>query len=629
MSPDGPALVLAGAGSGKTRIITYRVARLLEMGVSPENILLLTFTKKAAGEMLRRVRQLSEIDTNKITGGTFHHVGNLLLRKHGDSIGIQRDYSILDRDDSRSLIDDLIKEKGYDVRFEAFPRGRMAIEIFGYASSTGRDIADAIAVKCRQFSSLNRELEDIFQLYEERKRLRNYLDFDDLLICLCRLLKDCPKLTEFYRERFRYILVDEYQDTNALQSGLIKNLAGKRRNVMAVGDDAQSIYSFRGAAYRNIRRFSQDYPDCKIYTVETNYRSTPEILNLANQVLIRAGNDFKKNLRPSLSRGPLPLLIKPNNIYDQGNFVAGRISELIDAGVDPAEIAVLYRSHYHSMEIQIDLARLEIPFRIRSGLRFFAQAHIKDVLAYLKIIDNPLDEVAWKRVLITLPRIGKKTAEKIWVKISETEKPMAALESGEFNNAVGARASSGFQRLIKTIGNLNSLSSHGPADMISRILEGEYDDYLKSKYLNYSNRLEDIQQLENYSLDYESLHDFLIELAMSGRDEAGGNEGDDENAVILSSIHQAKGLEWDTVFIVWLAEGRFPAAPSYNDDEAMEEERRLFYVAITRCRRNLYLLSPLSARGRAGMEGTLKPSRFLTDISPEYYDAWDFFDIDF
>jgi len=632
LAPPGPALVLAGAGSGKTRVVTYRVARLLETGLSPEDILLLTFTKKAADEMLRRVEGLIETDISRLVGGTFHHVGNLVLRREAQRLGLRPDYTILDRDDAKSLLDTLIREAGYQAKRGKFPGGNIILEVLGYARSTQAGLEKAIQAKCPHFSELAAEIGRVGNLYRERKRLRNYLDFEDLLFFLAELLRECPELAERYRHRFQAILVDEYQDTNTLQAGIVRTLAGDKRNVMAVGDDAQSIYSFRGAAYRNIREFPQDYPGCRIYTVETNYRSSPEILALANVVLARTDSRFHKILEASRSSGPIPVLVRPANVYDQAAFVTQRIAELIEEGCNPREIAVLYRSHYHSMEIQLELTKMGIPFSVRSGLRFFAQAHVKDVLAYLKLIDNPRDEVAWKRVLITVPRLGPRTAEKIWNLLEDVADPWLALEGGQLSPSVSTPARPGFERLCRTLAALLRLAPSGPAGMIDRVARGEYDDYLQGKYGNYRNRLEDIRQLESYAAGYEDLHTFLEELAITGGGlepdpvEPGGREG----AVVLSSIHQAKGLEWRVVFVVWLAEGKFPAGASYGDPEAMEEERRLFYVAVTRCRQELYLLQPLVVRSRTtGCDAPLNPSRFLVDLDPEVYEEWDLYDYDF
>jgi len=623
-APDGPALVIAGAGSGKTRIVTYRVAHLLERGVRPEAVLLLTFTKKAAEEMLRRVADLVPADLSRLWGGTFHHVGNRVLRRHAELLGFRPNYTILDREDSRVLIEAAAKETGNDTREKLFPGGRVLMEIVGYGRNTGLGIAEAVKVKAPHFSGIADRIELVARRYHRRKRELNYLDFDDLLIFFRDLLADYPEISELYRRRFRHILVDEYQDTNIVQARIVDLLGGGHRNIMVVGDDSQSIYSFRGALFRNIRDFPRRYPGCRVYTVETNYRSTPEILGFANRVIAGAEDSFRKILRPVKKPGGLPALVPAGNVYEQAEFVAQRIMELIDEGTNPSEIAVLYRSHYLSMEVQMELARREIPFAVRSGVRFFEQAHVKDVLSYLKVIDNPRDEIAWKRILVRLPRIGPRTAEKIWEALSGSPDPLAGLEGRD----VPSGAREGWEDFSRTIAGMRKLSPRRPAGLIGAVLESGYDDYLKNRFPNYERRREDLIQLARYAARYDDLEQYLDELAMIGGLVAEDIEpGSRREMVVLSTVHQAKGLEWDAVFVIWLAEGKFPAAASYGDAAALAEERRLFYVAATRCRRELYLLYPLLQRGRSGLETIQRPSRFLSELDPGCYEIWDLYDI--
>jgi len=627
LAPPGPILVIAGAGSGKTRVITYRVAHLLEKGVKPERILLLTFTKKAANEMLDRVGRLVHADVNRIWGGTYHHVGNLVLRKHAGLLGFRSNYTILDRQDSRVLLESAVREEGIDIKARRFPQGKVLQEVLGYARSTDIGIPRAVEVKCVHFLDFLPRLEKVFKRYEEKKKELNYLDFDDLLVFFDRLLESHPEVAELYARRFLHILVDEYQDTNILQAKIVECLASVNKNIMVVGDDSQSIYSFRGALFKNIRDFPENYPGCRIFTVETNYRSTPQVLQLTNKVLEGADAGFQKILKAVRSPGAAPVLLHPRDVYEQAEFVAQRILELRDDGVPLNQIAVLYRSHYHSMELQMELTRRDIPFTVRSGLRFFEQAHIKDVLSYLKIVDNPRDEISWKRVLSRLPRIGPRSTEKIWNLLSASSDPFKAMEKKKLKDVLLSGAGAGWDDFTATLKELKENANLGPAELIGMVMESNYDDYLKSKYVNYTNRVEDLRQLANYAGRYEDLEVFLSELAMIGGMTAEDIYFDrEEEMVVLSSVHQAKGLEWKAVFILWLSEGRFPASPSYGDPEAMEEERRLFYVAVTRCRDELYLLHPLSARQRSGMEVILRPSRFLEKIPGEYYDEWDLYE---
>ncbi len=627
-APDGPALVIAGAGSGKTRVVTYRVACLLERGIPPEAILLLTFTKKAAEEMLRRAAALVAAEVGRIWGGTFHHVGNLVLRAHAPLLGLKETYTILDREDARVLMDSAVREEGIDVKAHRFPKGSVLQEVYSYARNAGLKIPAALELKAGHFLPLLDQIEKVFRRYERRKRELDYLDFDDLLVRFHELLEQRPEIAGSYGRRFRYILVDEYQDTNLLQAAIVDKLAAVHGNVMVVGDDSQSIYSFRGAAFQNIRDFPKRYPSCRIYTVETNYRSTPEVLALTNRVLEGAEAAFRKELRAARAGGPRPVLVHPLDVYAQADFVAQRILELRDEGVNLGEIAVLYRSHYHSMEIQLELTRRDVPFTIRSGLRFFEQAHIKDVLSYLKFVENPRDEIAWKRCLQMIPRVGPKSAQALWAGLAAAADPFAALGDPAREEDLSSAALAGWRSFVAAAHGLKDSAALGPAELIGRVMESDYRDYLQANYPNHERRVEDIRQLSNYAQRYRELEDFLSDLAMTGG--VTGEEirsGRDDEMVVLTTVHQAKGLEWRAVFLVWLAEGKFPAASSFSDPEALEEERRLFYVATTRCRDELYLCHPVAARQRGGPDVVLRPSRYLLELPEELYDEWDLLDI--
>ncbi|MDD5382497.1 MAG: ATP-dependent helicase, partial [Candidatus Margulisbacteria bacterium] len=412
-SPGGPMLVIAGAGSGKTRTVTYRVAYLVESGVPLDRILLVTFTNKAAREMLSRVELLLKKDVKGIWGGTFHHVGNILLRKHAELIGYNSNYTILDRADSKDLIDACIGEAKIDVKARRFPKGETLQSIFGLGTNTGRKLVDVIAYNYPQFEEQTEEIEGIAKLYQERKKKQNLMDFDDLLYYWWKLLSENSEVAEKYARKFLHVLVDEYQDTNLIQAKIIDILASCHRNLMVVGDDSQSIYSFRGAHFKNIMNFPKVYSDAKLYKLEINHRSTPEILGLANNSIANAKEKFNKELRANRQSGQKPIMVPLSTVYDQATFIAQRMLELREEGYSLNDMAVLYRSHYQSMEIQMELTKRGIPFEIRSGIRFFEEAHIKDVLAYLKVFHNPRDEIAWSRILKLLDKIGPRTAEKI------------------------------------------------------------------------------------------------------------------------------------------------------------------------------------------------------------------------
>src|SRR5574342_1008214 len=410
----GPILVIAGAGSGKTRTLTWRVARLLHDGASPELLLLLTFTNKAAREMLRRVEEVARIDTRQIWGGTFHHVAHRVLREHAGVLGFALGYSILDREDSRDVMSAAIADCGLAVGARRFPKAAVLIDLCSMAVNTQTPLAEVLADRRPQFLPLGDEALRVARRYAERKQSMNAMDFDDLLLHWKILLVEHESVRRSLSERFAHVLVDEYQDTNKLQGDIVDLVASAHRNLCVVGDDAQSIYSFRGAHFANILEFERRYPDARRFDLTVNYRSTPQILALANASIDMNVRQFRKELRSVRPDGLLPSLVPCRDVSQQAAFVAQRVLELRDEGIPLAEIAVLYRAHHHSMEIQFELARRGIPFVVRSGVRFFEAAHVKDVLAHLRFTRNPGDELALKRVLRLAPGIGSATADAVW-----------------------------------------------------------------------------------------------------------------------------------------------------------------------------------------------------------------------
>src|SRR3981081_504110 len=414
-APPGPLLVIAGAGSGKTRTLTYRVAYLLENGIDPRNILLLTFTNKAARQMLARVANLLPIDASGIWGGTFHSVGNRILRRHGSALGYNSGFSIMDREDQKDLINTVVASAGIDPKEIRFPKGDVLAEIFSFVVNTETPVEELLAEKFPYFLPLLEKITDVHARYEKKKKATNSVDFDDLLEKTLSMLKQHENIASFYRRQFQFILVDEYQDTNKIQADLIDTLARDHRNVMVVGDDAQSIYSWRGANFKNILEFPKRYPDAQGLQTEINYRSVPEILDVANAAITANVEQFRKNLAPTReSKAVKPAVVALNDGSEQAQFVAQRILELRDEDVDLSDIAVLYRAHYHAIELQLELSRRGIPYQIPSGIRFFEQAHIKDVISFLRIVANPRDEVAFKRMVKLLPGIGNRGADKLW-----------------------------------------------------------------------------------------------------------------------------------------------------------------------------------------------------------------------
>ena len=629
----GAALVVAGAGSGKTRAITYRVAYLIEQGVAPSRIMLATFTNRAAREMLRRVEQLtSGGDVRRVWGGTFHRIANLILRRHAASLGYEANYTILDSEDARDFLSVCVDEAGIDTKARRFPKAEVLQDIISFANNTDRPIVDVVARRYPHFEPLAQQITRVDMIYMERKRERNVMDYDDLLLNWKRLLMEKPDIANLYADQFQHILVDEYQDTNKLQAEIIDLLAVKHRNVMVVGDDAQSIFAWRGAEFTNIYEFPQRYPEARVYRLETNYRSTPEILDLANVSIACNRKQFPKVLRAARgSKGMNPALVPCRDADQQAAFVAARILELRDEGIPLEETAVLYRSHYHSLELQLELTRRGIPYRVRSGVRFFEQAHIKDVVAYLRVVTNPRDELAWKRILRLIPQVGNATANRIWEQLAYAADPLALIRRADFKAA--PRRGNGWTEFLALLESLvQDETRHSPARQIEIILTRGYEAHLASTYENAEARLEDLRQLARYAMRYNSTEEFLAELALLSTERYGAPQpmtgedvvmgGEEDELLTLSSVHQAKGLEWRAVFIIWAADGKFPSPRSLREAEGEEEERRLWYVAITRAADQLYVTYPLMMTDYNRQTVVQKPSRFITEVPPELYDIW-------
>jgi DNA helicase-2/ATP-dependent DNA helicase PcrA len=633
-APPGPALVIAGAGSGKTRTLIYRVAYLLEQGIPADRILLLTFTNKAAREMMRRVADLLGTELSTLWGGTFHSIGNRVLRRHAPTLGYGRDFTIMDREDAKDLLQACLDEMKIDVKATRFPKAEVLGDIFSLAQNKEKTILEILAEQFPYFSELAAQITEVQAKYAARKKATNAMDFDDLLVLWVKLLKDNTEVREDYQRRFQFVLVDEYQDTNRIQGELIDLLAARHQNIMAVGDDSQSIYSWRGAHFQNIVKFPERYPKAQVYRIETNYRSTPEILELANAAIASNTNQFPKHLVSARKPGMKPVLVMCESGDQQAAFVAQRMLELRDEGVDLKNMAVLYRSHFHALELQMELTRRNIPFSITSGIRFFEQAHIKDVAAYLKLITNPRDELSFKRIVRLLPGIGGKTADKLWAcfnsKIDEALAASAnalAVALQQCTGAVPKKAAVAWAQLMATVAQLEAADIRKSASrMIELVLEAGYEEYLKERYANYDARKEDLDQLASFAQRFESVDDFLTQLALqTSVEEAAETEkrDNDDEMVRLSTIHQAKGLEFDVVFIIMLCDGLFPSSRSSESLEGEEEERRLFYVAITRARNELYLTYPFIRRGhQPGEELRQRPSRFLGELPKELLEEW-------
>src|SRR6476660_9710416 len=646
-APPGPILVIAGAGSGKTRTLTYRVAYLLENGIDPRNILLLTFTNKAAREMLNRVANLLPIDASGLWGGTFHSVGNRILRRHGTALGYSSGFSIMDREDQKDLINTVVASAGIDPKEIRFPKGDVLAEIFSFVINTEMPLEALLAEKFPYFLPLLDKIQDVRNRYEKKKKATNSVDFDDLLQKTLVMFQQHERIASFYRQKFQFILVDEYQDTNRIQADLVDLLARDHRNVMVVGDDAQSIYSWRGANFQNILEFPKRYPDAQVFKIEMNYRSLPEILDVANAAIAANVQQFRKRLSATRESKTLkPALVALNDGAEQAQFIAQRILELRDEGVDLNEIAVLYRAHYHALELQLELSRRGIPYQITSGIRFFEQAHIKDVTSFIRFVANPRDEVAFNRMVKLLPGIGNRTAENLWqawergvavAGIGDPGQETTSAPSGlsvpgyRFGERllamnVPAKSKKMWTQLAHT---LDEIAPDGqpnpPSEMITSVVEAIYDDYAKMNFPNYDLRREDLDQLAVFARQFKDVHEFLSQLALiSNVDaEAAPAQASEKEAVNLSSVHQAKGLEFHTVFVIWLTDGMFPSRRSPATRDALEEERRLFYVAITRARDELYLTYPHMRLSGGFGDMFQRPSRFLKEIPNELLEDWE------
>ena len=638
-APPGPALVIAGAGSGKTRTLTHRVAYLLDKGVDSGNILLLTFTNKAAREMLERVEHLVPQDISALWSGTFHSIGNRILRRHADALGFTRSFSILDRDDQKSLMSEVVKGLNIDTGGRRFPKADLLASIFSLCENTCEPLEDIIEYRYPHLEEWQEEIKKVRSRYRKKKKETNSMDFDDLLVLTLKLLQDHQDLRKLYQKKFRHVLVDEYQDTNKVQCDLIDLLVGEKQYLMVVGDDAQSIYSWRGADMENILSFQEKYPDACIFKIETNYRSVPEVLELSNAAIRPNKVQYQKELRAVREGGVMtPALVALDDPSVQAEFLAERIDELIGEGVEPEEIAVLYRAHYQSMEIQMELTRRDLPFQITSGLRFFEQAHIKDVSAMIRFVVNGRDEVSFKRMVLLLPGIGARTADNLWVAWANSAAGRSVEVPESFSNTmlgfrVPAKAKGTWEQLCHT---LDELAPDGeferPSNMIFSIMEGVYEDYMRGTFDNYENRKQDIEQLMQYGESYEDVLEFLAQLSLmssvDGEPAGGQSKGKEDKkneGVMLSSIHQAKGLEWKVVFVVWLADGMFPNARVLDSGDSVmfEEERRLFYVAVTRAKDQLYLTYPLTNPKSYTGEYMTRPSRFLDAISDDLVEEWE------
>ncbi|MBI5557884.1 MAG: UvrD-helicase domain-containing protein [Deltaproteobacteria bacterium] len=601
---DGPVLVIAGAGSGKTRTLVYRLVHLVEQGVPPDDILLLTFTRKAAQEMVGRAVHLLDGSCQKVMGGTFHAIANLLLRRYAHYAGYASNFTIIDRGDAEGIINLIKSSLDLGGAGKRFPSKRVIVNIISGAVNKSQPFDELVASQHIHLLEFITDLHRIRDHYHQFKRDHGLMDYDDLLVHLRNVLADHEAVRHEISARFRYLMVDEYQDTNHLQAEIVRLIATDHDNVMVVGDDSQSIYSFRGADFRNIMDFPKIFPGTKIIRLEENYRSSQKILETTNAIIEHAREKYTKKLFSNIAGGEKPALFAARDEGEQARYVAGKIAELHQQGAPYHDMAVLFRSGYHSYKLELELTNRQISFEKRGGLKLTETAHVKDIISYLRLVVNMQDTLSWNRILLHLPKVGPRTAQKIVAAVSGAEDPLTGLEG--FQAAPAWRDE--FQELVKMMHDLRG--STDPVAQFERIMAYYQPVFERLYHDDYPVRGRDLEQLKTIIGDYKNLRDFLDDASLDPPDlTADPVLAPEQGKLVLSTVHSAKGLEWDTVFIIDLADGKFPSAHSIAFPDQFEEERRLLYVAATRAKSRLFLTYPRE---------TISPdrSRHYATISP-------------
>lgn len=617
MHKKGPVLVIAGAGSGKTKTLTYRVARLIEDGIKPENILLLTFTKKAAAEMLSRATLVLDDRCEKVAGGTFHSFANIILRKYSKFLKLKSNFTILDKSDCEDIINHITGQM-FPKKEKRFPKKSTILEIYSKSVNKETPTKQIIEEEFPQFAHCEDKIIEVHKAYVGYKRENSVLDYDDLLLYVKLLLENNEGLRKKLSNQYQYIMVDEYQDTNTLQADVIKLLASEHSNIMAVGDDAQSIYSFRGANYRNILDFPKLFEGPEIIKLEQNYRSTQNILKLTNTIISKAKEKYAKTLFSNIESPIVPALICAKDTQMEADFICQRILELLDEDVNLSDICVLARNARMSYALEIELSKRAIPYQKFGGPKFMETAHIKDIVSHLRVIINPDDIISLNRILLLLKGVGATTVNNIIPIIKGNLNPnIKLLPSNKTTSLVP---------LLKTLENLRSqISMRKPSDIVEDVIE-YYRPILKDKYDDYNKREKDLDHFQYLSEQYSNLEDFISDMALEPPDasvEGMYKRNSDDEALTISTIHSAKGLEWDSVFIIGAVDGRFPSAYSFNSAEEMDEELRLMYVATTRAKNNLYITYPVDMYDYSMNMVLSKPSRFLNGIPDDILEVWD------
>ena len=615
---EGPLLIVAGAGTGKTRTLIYRVARLVEVGVKPESVLLLTFTRRSASSMLARAASLADERCQRVSGGTFHSVAHSILRRYPDLAGVGRAFSVLDQGDSEDLIDLLRRQMGFVGKDRHFPRKRTIGTIFSMSVNKLIPLEDLLNQQYPQFEHELEALNQLFVAFDRYKREHQLLTYDDLLVRSRDALEGSPTLREKLSAQYRYLMVDEYQDTNKLQAQIVRLMASSHDNVAVVGDECQSIYSFRGASFRNMLEFPELFPEAQIIKLEENFRSTQPILNVANSIIGDATEGYAKRLFSQSADGVPPLMITTSDENEQSQFVAQRIGELLEEGIPLTEIAVLFRASSHSFDLEIELAKHGIPFRKYGGIKFAESAHIKDVLAFLRVVANPSDTISWYRALKLLHNVGEVTVEQIldYLGVEQREFRTPKAKATLFKKLKQFPARAAYQdQLIRMARLLQAANEQKTPRAQITTIERFYRPIMQANFDDHPRRQRELEHLTTIAKRYRTAEEFLADVALDPIETADA-EARAQGYVTLSTVHSAKGLEWKALFVIWMMDGWFPSFRAYDVFEDLEEERRLLYVAATRAKEHLYFTCPLSTRESYGEESVSNVSQFLEAVPP-------------
>jgi DNA helicase-2/ATP-dependent DNA helicase PcrA len=620
MTTDGPLLIVAGAGTGKTRTLVYRVARLVEISVKPESILLLTFTRRAATSMLTRAAALADARCQRVSGGTFHALGHSVLRKFADNAGVHRNFTVLDQSDTEDVID-LMRRQIKLTKGDHFPRKRTIAAIFSMMVNKVLPLKSVLKQEYPQFLDQRKNLDLLFRLFEDFKRSKQMLTYDDLLVRFKEGLENSEVMREQLSEQYRYIMVDEYQDTNKLQAQIVKLMTARHDNVAVVGDEFQSIYSFRGASHRNMLEFPKLFPAAKVIKLEENYRSTQPILNVANSIMEEVKESYKKRLFSTIEGGEPPVVVSARDENEQSRFVAQRIDELREQGVPLSEIAVLFRSSSHSFDLEIELGKQGIPFRKFGGIRFAESAHIKDALSFLRVVVKPADTLSWFRMLKLIDHVGDATVYQILEHLGVEQRDFRSPRTKEtlFRKLHKFPGRASYQtQLVRLARVLTTVAeSKTPTEQLSPVLKF-YRPLLKNKYDDAQRRGRDLEHLQSIAKRYKTTAKLLEDVALDPTEVMEGNAARRTTGfVTLSTVHSAKGLEWDNLFIIWMTDGWFPSNRFQEEFDDLEEERRLLYVATTRAKKELHFVYPANVYRGPDTDNTPALSRFLEPIPPE------------